>query len=189
MCSIFGLRFKDKSDRDVRQNAVNERTKLEQNIDQTFEAWRSKNPNGTWESFEKDTSEISYKGESSKTVTVTPTQLVKCLEQIEGVVVTAGARGHWSLAAVGVIGGMLFLGAFLALVFVAMPVLLPILPALGCAAAFITASVLHTTLCAAGSFLVGLFIFGIFHGAIYPYASGSAVLPEEKKPEPEHQED
>ncbi|MDR0727781.1 MAG: hypothetical protein LBF26_02715 [Puniceicoccales bacterium] len=181
MCSIFGSRFGGENARDTHQNIINEHAKLELKLDEVFDAWQVEHPDSSWDDFLNDATVKISIGEN----TDTSRGLVKKIQHHEAIMSATKTGSHWSLATVGVLGGMLFLGAFLAFVFVAMPVLLPLVPAFGCVATFLTASILHTTLCAAGTFLVGLFISAAIHGAIYPYACGPAVLPEtKKKPNP-----
>ncbi|MDR2677346.1 MAG: hypothetical protein LBB26_02145 [Puniceicoccales bacterium] len=136
----------------------------------------------------EDNEKISF-NVGDKTVTEVPSDLVERARRTEDTVAITGAKGHWSLAAVGALSGILFAGVFLACVFLAMPYLLPIFPALGCVATFLTASILHTALCTVGAFLVGMFACSAIHRAIYPYACKLAESPETNLPEPPKNED
>jgi hypothetical protein len=163
---------------DVHQNAINSLGILERQLENGFEAWRAENPNGSLEEFSKIGTEISFLV-NGVTVTITPAEWARRILAVENTVATTGAKGHWPLFAVGMLGGALFCGAFFAFVFLIVPVALVSFPVLGPVAAFFTASALNLSLGGVGAFLIGAFICAPIHRAIYPHACEPARLPGE----------
>lgn len=187
MCALGERRFNKESDRDVYGNAVNSCNELDQLYCKAYENWQRLNPEGTQENFNKDATPVSC-NVRGKEVSISPLELMKRLEAAENVVKVTGAKGHWSLAAVGMLGGLLFGGASLVFAFFGLPALLLVLPELGCVAVFFAASSWAVPGCAVGAFLIGMLICGGIHRAIYPYACESPQLPEDEIP-PEQPEE
>lgn len=163
---------------EAHQNAINALGILELQHGETYETWQANNPNGTPDDFAKDRTEVQLK-KGDKTVTEIPADLVQRLTFAEDAVHATGTKGHWSLVAVGMLGGAIFCGGFFAFIFLVVPIALPFLPALGPIAVFLTASTLNLSLGGVGAFLTGAFICDIFHGRLYRYACEPAQLPEE----------
>jgi hypothetical protein len=177
---IFSLRFGNNKARKIFQNANIGLAKIEARYARCYDAWKCAHPQGTLADFDKESAAVSFTADDGVVTSAVPATLAEHMKLNSGFVTRARACSHWSLAAVGMVGGLLFGGAFFAFVYLALPILLSTIPTLGVVATFLAASSLHVPICAAGTFFFGLIISVAIHRSMYPYAGKVNALPGEE---------